>query len=73
MSVMSNPIPAAIDDLSDSGTAATICSRNRNEEVAIKIRPDMNIAPSAASHATPAATTAAKKKLCPMAGATAMG
>ena len=75
MSVMSSPMPTPIACRIESGTAASTRSRTPNAAAATKIVPAIATAPSATGQGVPRATTTVyvKKKLWPIAGATAIG
>ena len=75
MSATSRPMPTAIACLSDSGIAGMSRSRRPTPAVRMKISPATATAPSAICHGTriPTTTVKAKKKLWPIAGATAIG
>ena len=75
MSAMSNPMPTAMACFSESGMATMSRSRRPMLAVRMKISPAMATPPSATRHGTciVTATVNAKKKLCPIAGATAIG
>ena len=69
------PMPTPMACFSDSGTAVMTRSRKPIPAVRMKIVPAIATAPSATGHGVPPATTTekAKKKLWPIAGATAIG
>ena len=75
ISAISRPMPTPIACLSESGTAVITRSRRPMPAVTMKMLPAMATAPSAIGHGVPCPTTTvkAKKKLCPIAGATAIG
>ncbi len=68
-------MPAAMACCSDRGSTAISRSRSPMPAVATNSRPAMATAPRAAGHGTfiPSTSVYAKKKLCPIAGATAIG
>ena len=72
---INNPMPAAMACLREAGIAVISRSRKPIPAVRMKIAPAMATAPSATRHGTlmPRTTEYAKKKLWPIAGATAMG
>ncbi len=75
MRAMSRPMPTLIACFSEVGTAVITRSRKPIPAVRMKIVPAIATAPRAMGHGVPPTTTTvnAKKKLCPIAGATAMG
>jgi len=68
-------MPAAIACFNDEGIAVITRSRRPMPAVATKTRPAIATAPSATCHGIfiPTTTEYAKKKLWPIAGATAIG
>ena len=72
---MSRPIPTAMACFNDGGIAVISRSRNPIPAVRTNRMPAMATPPSATCHGTamPRTTEYAKKKLWPIAGATAIG